>query len=87
MHIWMSSSAAIYGVQLPSKGGYPFTIRDVLWLQVVVALLLVLWNERQKYAALEREHSDVIGELNRLQGRRGDGAVSIAKPPAPLNDP
>jgi len=27
---------------------FRFTIRDVLWLMVVVGLVLSLWNERQK---------------------------------------
>ena len=52
-----------------------FTIRDLLWLMVAVGLAGIVWNERQKYAALESEHSETIAELNRLQGRRGGGSA------------
>jgi hypothetical protein len=47
-----------------------FTIRDVLWLTVVVAALIARWQERlrhnadvDKFNALSSEHEELKGQL------------------------
>jgi len=52
---------------------FRFTIRDVLWLTVVVALLLVLWRDRvwlnSQQAALEAEQASLKAQRRILDAR------------------
>ncbi|HEY2411320.1 MAG TPA: hypothetical protein VGI40_03710 [Pirellulaceae bacterium] len=43
-----------------------FTIRDWLWLTVVVALLLVMWRDR---AVLQKEHQAVQAKKREVDAR------------------
>lgn len=67
-------------------GMFRFTIRDVLWLTVVIALAIVCWNDRrtwhvEKQLLMEQRDNDVANErrLAELKARELAGQF-ISRP-------
>jgi hypothetical protein len=57
---------------------FRFTIRDVLWLTVVVALALGWWNEHQRFAAYYKLVTSHIKWKD-----AGGGAATVRPQPLP----
>jgi hypothetical protein len=61
---------------------FRFTIRDVLWLTVVVGALLGWWNEHQKSIALTRERDDATAQWHDAS-KKWLEAIQLPPPPWP----
>ena len=63
--VWRAAS-----INADSAVSFPmlcFTIRDMLWLMVVVALGLALWNERRRLSAVTVERDQKVMHYERLE--------------------
>ncbi len=60
---------------------FRFTIRDVLWLTVVVAALLGWWGESRNSAALKRERDEATASWHDASKKWIDATARIPRNP------